>query len=63
MDELILEFLKAKYNNADIIIKNYFIDGSICNVKYYTDISQQRVGDENINVWNIVRFIYNGGID
>lgn len=58
MENLILQFLKAECRNDSIIIKNYYTDGAICYVEYYTDDSMYYTEHKNINIWNILKFLY-----
>ena len=57
MKKILKEFLKKKYNWEYIEIDNYDVDGAICSVKFYTDITRTESEKENINIWDMLVFL------
>lgn len=59
MEELLIKYLTDYYKYfTNISIKHYNIEGSICEVHYYLDSSQYNVEKININVWEMLLFLY-----
>jgi len=61
MKEILTKYLKATYRTY-VEIDYFNIFGSICEVKYYTDKEHYYSEKVNINIWEIVVFLYQESI-
>ena len=59
MENLIERYLKHYLQSESIQISYYNVDGAVCTVVVYTDFAQHNKATFNINIWNMLTFIYN----
>lgn len=57
MDKLLEKYLKRIGNYEYIHIDYWNVDGAICSVTFYTDLSTYFKTDMNINVWDMLVFL------
>jgi hypothetical protein len=57
MEKLLEKYLINYSDWGDIYIGDYYIDGAICSVTFYTDPSRYYKETTNINVWDMLMFL------
>lgn len=58
MNVMIREYLKKNTQSKEVTIVHYTIDGGICMVEYYIDDHLHDNQKVNINIWNMLTFLY-----
>ena len=57
MEEILLNYLKARYSWEYISVRNYNVDGSSCYVSFYTCEDKYYYESEIINIWDMLLFL------
>lgn len=64
MKDLLKKYVESVHGVKGAYIDNYTIDGGICLARYthHDSSGNEHVIHENINIWNMLEFIYNNDI-